>query len=163
MFTEFIQAVATIAVPLLVLVIPGIFFVKKPNTVHSLIKQSAKTILWSISILTLSTLIVTSLKLNILASLLIPFALFIYFFTTFRLHIPDRQTTYKAVSFLFLSMLVFAAFSAPFLIFHGGLPTGDSQKSILWAQNILNNKNLRSRLNTCDINGVGDAIQLGFR
>ena len=142
MLIEFIQAVTTITVPLLVLIIPGILFVKHAASINSLVRASAKTILWSISILTLASLIVTSAKLNILSTLLIPLALFLYFFTTYRLHFPDRKTIYKAASFLLLIIVIFAAFSVPFLISHDGLPTGDSQKSILWAQNILDHNSL---------------------
>lgn len=41
-----------------------------------------------------------------------------------------------------LFLLLYAVFSTPFLFYHDGLPTGDSQKAILWANQILATSNL---------------------
>src|SRR5687767_7421136 len=49
--------------------------------------------------------------------------------------ILTRKSTAAVIACL--SMLAFFSFLIPFFSFHKGLPTGDSQKSIIWAQRII--------------------------
>ena len=137
---NFLDAITTVLIPLLTLVIPGIVLVRRPRTIAELPGQAARTVLWSISLLTLLSLAVTVLRLPVyLAGLLAAIAA-AYFLIIGRK--PKLQTLWYTLAISLAFLLLFALFSAPYLLYHDGLPTGDSQKAILWAQQILQNQEL---------------------
>lgn len=134
-------ALTTILAPISILVIPGIallprWYQKKPILLWALIILVSLTSTELASLagawLGLPQIYVFALLLAITA-----IGLAAQYRTLLRI-----TTWYSIVSPLVLFMTLLLLFSLPFLFVHDGLPTGDIQKSIVWAQDILQTNTL---------------------
>lgn len=135
------SAVTTILAPLSILILPGLAWLPQWH-------QQRPLTLWS-------SIVVTSLALTTLATLLaaaigLPQIFVLASLTTIttvalvvqrrRLLAIRRWSVVLAPTVVF--MLLLLVFSLPYLFVHDGLPTGDIQKSIIWANDILATANL---------------------
>jgi len=122
-------ALATVLVPLLLFIIPGVMLVSGSRP---LLGSVAHSILWSASSWTL--LLLASALLHIPGSVtallvtLATVALILYRLPYLR-HVHQW---WKKLIPLAILLATYAAFTAPFVLYQDGLPTGDSQKAILW-------------------------------
>ncbi|MEK7499607.1 MAG: hypothetical protein AAB649_03300 [Patescibacteria group bacterium] len=137
----FLQAVLIVVVPFIPLLLPGIFFIRMRAWNNTLI-DGARMMLWSMGIL---TLLVTaglyfgiSVQISAMCVAIVgaPYALWHrkLFFT--------RRHTWHIFAILIPLLLCTALFIIPFLSIHDGLPTGDVQKTIIWANEIITTHSL---------------------
>jgi hypothetical protein len=91
---------------------------------------TARFLLWAVSGAVLLTYVAAMIHLPVWVALL-PFAAFLLL-SRRAVTASFRQTWPFAAAWLALMLL----WSIPFFVFHQGLPTGDSQKAIYWAQHI---------------------------
>jgi len=139
MISTFIAAVQTVVAPLLILIIPGLAFVPRPKNFPQALPAAARVILWSISLLTLGSLFAIIIKLPLYLVAIIALLATIL---ARRRQPFSRSALWYALTVIICFLLLYAAFSVPFLLYHDGLPTGDSQKTIIWASKILQNQEL---------------------
>ena len=137
MISTFIAAVQTVVAPLLILIIPGLAFVPRPKNFPQALPAAARVILWSISLLTLGSLFAIIIKLPLYLVAIIALLATILARRPF-----SRSARWYTLTVIICFLLLYAAFSVPFLLYHDGLPTGDSQKTIIWASKILQNQEL---------------------
>ncbi len=128
----FIEAVLTVLVPAIPVVLPGAFFIRALDW-NNLLVTGVRIMLWSMSILTL--LLTAGLYGGISVTII---ALVIFFLGAFYLirHRKDffaRHTLWHAFAIIVPMALGVMLFTIPFLVIHDGLPTGDVQKTIIWA------------------------------
>ncbi|HBE89828.1 MAG: hypothetical protein A3E37_05120 [Candidatus Andersenbacteria bacterium RIFCSPHIGHO2_12_FULL_46_9] len=123
-------------IPLAATLLPGLFMVRWTKQATTFIPQLARAILWSIAINSMFALLLSALSLPPALTFLISPLIF-FLFIPRRLGQFDQRTTMIVLTSLLLFLVAYGAFSLPFLTFHSGLPTGDSQKSIYWATSIL--------------------------
>jgi hypothetical protein len=117
--------------PLALLLLPGLGFVshqEKPLT------HLTQNILWSLSLLTVSSYLAALLGFPAWPLILLITSLSLLLFIKHRgWSIFSNRYYLPLLGLLLTSYLVF---SLPFISFHQALPTGDSQKAILWANEI---------------------------
>ena len=133
---NYLVAILTTIVPLLVLFIPGIFiarFVKPQN----IFQYGAHIILWSIGIITLTSLTSTFIGLPVATATTATILLIIALTIAYRKRAYSKTNIWTLASVLFLLTAIYTTFSVPALLLHDGLPTGDSQKAIIWAQKVM--------------------------
>jgi|GEM_PF-2082620 hypothetical protein len=134
-------AATPILVSLLVPLVPGIGLVPWPSRWSGIPSFAARVILWSVVTLIISSLILAAIGLPPVLSIIgaVLLAIFLWFK---RRKTYTRKSYFLLMTFVLIYILIFTAFSVPFLLFHDGLPTGDSQKSIYWANYIIDNQEL---------------------
>lgn len=127
-------------IPLGALILPGII-ISSPQEA-TFLQSAARHILWSVSILIIASFSFAylGLPLHLLAFILLATTVLILSSKVKKINQPF--TLLPHAIFVAVFLLVFLSFSIPYLSFHDGLPTGDSQKAILWAQQILSSGNL---------------------
>ena len=137
-----INALIACALPVFTLITPGIFIFKQPQSTNDLLKHYSRSLLFNTAFLILGTLVITFFKLPIKLFFLV--SLFIIILSLFlkRKEILSLRPLFSHASFLVIFLTLYLLFSLPFLFYHSGLPTGDSQKSIYWANTILTNSSL---------------------
>lgn len=116
--------------------LPGVFIARWGSEIPSIIRQLARAILWSVTINSFLSMVLSALALPPALSVLISLLLAVLFLPKHRRYLHRHLVQRLLVSTL-LFLLLFFIFSLPYLFFHDGLPTGDSQKSIYWAAYIL--------------------------
>ncbi|MEX2055171.1 MAG: hypothetical protein WD972_03225 [Candidatus Andersenbacteria bacterium] len=125
----------TVTAPLLLLVIPGLLSLHWRT--QGLIERVAQVLLWSVS--------TTILWLYVGTLLHIPITIlgFMLLVVSMGYLVWQRQqfTRFTVIQYSLLTavmiLLAYGALSAPYLLRQDGLPTGDIQKSIYWAQYII--------------------------
>ena len=139
----FLTAASPVVIPLLAFILPGLALITAPRRFSDLPAAAAHTILWSISLLTLTSFITSSLGLPVL--LTVPFVALIMVaglsagrWKTWR----DPRALWLTLAFVTCVLALVAAFSLPYFLFHLGLPTGDAQKAIFWAQKIIDTNSI---------------------
>ncbi len=138
---NYLQAAGIVVASLIPFFIPGIFLVRFGSR-KSLSVNAARVVAVSFSVNTLVALVAAAFGLPlwiILAADAVIAAMVMWknrrqFFTSLQL--------WQIMSFVTAFILIFAAFSIPYLTKHDGLPTGDSQKAIVWAQRMVANEGL---------------------
>lgn len=126
-------------IPLVAIFVPGLFMVSWTKQSASFIPQLVRAILWSVTINSLMSLLLVVLSLA--PALTFPTSTIIaLLFIPRRLKQVNYRTNIIVLSSLLIFILFYFAFSLPFLAFHNGLPSGDAQKSIYWANDILVNE-----------------------
>ncbi len=136
---NFFEAVAVVVVPLIPIVLPGAFFIRVHDFKNLLI-TGARIILWSMGILTLAG--TAGLYGGISVQTI---ALVLLIAGTVNVAVHKRQffsrpNLWHAMAMIIPMMLGLVIFAIPFFIIHDGLPTGDVQKTIIWAtQSLITN------------------------
>jgi hypothetical protein len=139
---SFLSSIAAVSIPLAALFLPGAAVMCTLQSKNSSLGALARSILWSITVLIVSTLAVTLLQLPVyLAAVAIGAYLGMILWQNKKL-LMDLGTLWQCLTITVIILIVFGVFSIPFLLFHEGLPTGDAQKAILWAQHIIEKKSI---------------------
>lgn len=120
--------------PLIAVFIPGIFI--GYSRALSLPVRGAYAILISLSVTTVSTLTLSVLHLNVLWHIAVLFVLIAMMYKQ-ALH-----GLIKNLPVIVISLCLVASLSVPYFLRLSGLPTGDSQKALLWAREIIVSKQL---------------------
>lgn len=136
-----LTAILPVVLPVLLLFVPGVFLVKWPNRLINVPMAAVRMVLWSVGILVVSSLLMSFFGWPLW--LYLPVVTLSGLVWMLRRGVAFTRkkiflTSLIPVSFLF----VYAAFSIPYLFIHDGLPTGDSQKAIYWAEYINDNDRL---------------------
>lgn len=139
MIVNFLQAIWVVLLPLLMLVIPGICIVRK--NLPSL-AVAARVVLWSVSLLTLGSLLVTLFHLPVWLIAAAAALSGCYGLWRHRRALADPRVWWRIISIAAPLIILYGAFSVPLLMYHEGLPTGDAQKAIYWAQQIIDRQRL---------------------
>lgn len=129
-------AILAVLTPLLALFFPGITFIRLTDF-RDLLLNGARVILWSLSIGVLGSLIITALGAPVVINWLLIAVISAWYVFRRRAKFFCMSCGWAIMAIIAPITLLFGAFSVPYLAKHGGLPTGDSQKAIFWAQNIL--------------------------
>ena len=139
---SFLAATLTVIIPPALFLIPGVGIIRRPTTLSEIPPLAAQAVLWSIALNTLIAF--TSLALG--QPVWLPAAAVAAVITIAGLLSQRRGFSLWALwacSLLLLAAtLIFAAFTVPFLLNQDGLPTGDAQKAIFWAQEIVTKQHL---------------------
>lgn len=140
-FTPFLQAVVTVCAPLAAILLPGLMVVRLKDF-HDLLYNGARVFLWSAVLLIAGSFLAATLQIPMyyvaIAVGVVSFALLVR-----RRHdIFCITCGWTIMAVIAPIVLAFAAFAAPYFLRLDGLPTGDSQKAIFWAQNILETTSL---------------------
>lgn len=134
--SEFWQAVATVFVPLAALFVPGAFAVQLADF-HDLLFNGARVMLWSISSLIVGTFLAVFLHIPMMYIAALIVLVSIGFVTARHRNIFQLSYGWTVFAIIIPIVLGYALFAVPFFLKHDGLPSGDSQKAIFWAQDIL--------------------------
>lgn len=127
------QAVLVILAPLIPIALPGIFFIRT-HAWSNLLLSGSRIILWSMGVLTLSTTLGLYYGISVqTVALLLTVAGVVYALVNSERFLT-RQSLWHVLAVAIPILIGVALFTIPFLRFHDGLPTGDVQKTILWAQ-----------------------------
>ncbi len=133
---NFFEAILVVLMPMIPVVLPGAFFILVHDFKNLLI-SGARIILWSLGILTiaLTTGLYIGIPVWIVAGtlVLISIANVLRHRTVFF----ARPTLWHAMGMIIPMTLGLALLTIPFFVIHDGLPTGDVQKTIIWAQDSL--------------------------
>jgi hypothetical protein len=130
-----LAVISTVIVPLLPFMLPGFALASPPRTLAQLPAAISRTALWSIVLLTLGSLLAISLHLPIALAAITAVAFAVI---TARWHsLRQRATLWLIFIGTIPALTLFVIFAAPYLLIHDGLPTGDSQKTIFWADKII--------------------------
>lgn len=137
----FFNAVMVVLSPLLHIIVPGLGFSRFSRN-HDVWAQAARIILWSLNFVIIGTLVAAALHLPGLLVVLFASCLTLFCFLLPKKSQKHRQDGRYILMLSASFVVIFSIFSIPYLRFHHGLPTGDSQKAILWAQSIIKNNAL---------------------
>lgn len=138
---NFLQAILIVVAPFVPLLLPGIFFVRI-HTWNNILLSGSRIILWSMGsltlLLTLGLYAGVSVQMTALFLAVIGFA----YALLYRKYFFTRHTLWHLLAITIPLLLVTLLYSIPFLRVHDGLPTGDVQKTIIWANDILRTNQL---------------------
>ncbi|MBI1833819.1 MAG: hypothetical protein HYR90_03245 [Candidatus Andersenbacteria bacterium] len=132
---EFLGAVLTVAIPLSVIIIPG--FAAIQGNGHKILLSGARMMLWSLSVLTLLTFLFSWLGISLVTSCIVAFIGAVTVFWLRRDLVMNLPAAWVLMAIVLPVVLATAAFALPYFAWHDGQPTGDSQKAIIWAQEII--------------------------
>lgn len=133
---NFLEALAVILIPLIPVVLPGAFFIRIHDFTNLLI-SGTRIIVWSMGILTIMTTI--GLAAGIPATII---ALILTIISIANLSRKYKQFFSQPALWHVMAMVIpmtvgLVIFAIPFFTIHDALPTGDVQKTILWASKAL--------------------------
>lgn len=138
---SFWQAIAIVVVPLLFLVVPGKFLVSV-KSLRNLLGSAVDIFVVSIATWTLGAMLFVALG----ASLPVVYALIalssLALIWKRKTELFSMPTLWYALAITIPILITYSAFTVPFLRIHDGLPTGDSQKAIFWAQDVIDHGTL---------------------
>jgi len=125
-----------IVIPLLVFIFPGILLPTFRTRANDHLGQAIRIAIFSLSLLILTSLLLAAFGLPPFIALILAIATSFLWLLHHRSSFSGLcQPSYLLILILFL--VTYTAFSLPWLFYHHGLPTGDSQKAIVWANNII--------------------------
>ncbi len=138
---EYFQALISIVAPLLPFFIPGIVSVSSKHQ-SNVLAWGARIIVTSLTTWILISYAVAYLNLPItLVAVIIGIITAVYAMVNHH-EIFSLPHTWYILAILLPVIIGVAVFAVPLLNTQAGLPTGDAQKAILWAQDILNTRQL---------------------
>lgn len=133
---NFFQAVLVILVPFIPVVLPGAFFIRI-HDFNNILISGVRIILWSMGILTLTLTAGLYVGIPVQAIALIVSVASVANIVKNKKLFFSRSTLWHAMAMIVPMVIGLAAFTIPFFIIHDGLPTGDVQKTIIWANDSL--------------------------
>ncbi|MEX0650086.1 MAG: hypothetical protein WD200_03730 [Candidatus Andersenbacteria bacterium] len=138
MLTElnFWQAIWVVILPLLVIAVPGKFLVSFSNP-RNIAATAVHIFVSSLSIWTLGALLLTVIHLPLSVFYGIGIVVCLGLLWWHRYQLFQLKTLWYVLAITLPLLITYAAFTIPYLRIHNGLPTGDSQKAIYWAQDVL--------------------------
>jgi len=132
----------SVVIPLTLFALPGAAIVWRHHK-QPLVISAALGGLWSTSFFLLGSLFAAWLRIPLALVWLVAFVgTLIALRPLMRAHFTKHTAHQRWLLMAASVLLLFCTFSMPFLLFHKGLPTGDSQKSIVWALSIIQNGGL---------------------
>lgn len=136
MIRLFLQSVATVVMPLLVLFLPGVVLVDWKKERH-ILAWGARVFLISLTCTTLLSygLVFLHVPVSVTWYCLATITIIGLFIRRARLF--NLPTLWYALAIILPLLIAYAAFSVPFLTTQNALPAGDSQKAIIFAQDII--------------------------
>lgn len=132
---QFIAALATVIIPLVCFFMPGIG-IATVHTKRHVLGWIVRVILWSFSLTTLITFLTAAASLPSTWAYTIIVGITAISIFVNRRRFFTMPTAWYVLAAIAAILILYTAFSIPFLLNHQGLPTGDSQKTIFWAQDI---------------------------
>lgn len=126
------DAIWVVLVPLIPIVLPGVFFVRA-HTWDNLLLSGSRIILWSMGLLTLLTTLGLLYGVPVQVVALLIAVLGLAYAILYRKSFFTRQSLWHLLAIAVPLFIAITAFTIPFLRIHDGLPTGDVQKTIIWA------------------------------
>lgn len=139
---SFLNALFIITAPLFPLFIPGLMAVRI-QAWNNLLLGGSRILIWSAVSLTILSLTCVSLGLPpvtaVVLAVLYMVAVSIREYR--RGHLPLIRW-WLLLAMIIPILISYSVLAIPFLFIHDGLPTGDSQKSIYWAQRFIDNPGL---------------------
>lgn len=133
---NFLEAILVVVVPFIPIVLPALFFVRI-HAWNNILLSGARIILWSMGTLTLLLTLGLFFHISVRYVALLLAVLGVAYALIYREQFFSRQTTWHTLAVAIPILLATAAFTVPFLFIHDGLPTGDIQKTIIWANESL--------------------------
>lgn len=130
------QAVWVVLVPFIPIVLPGAFFIRV-HTFQNILISGTRAILWSMGVLTLITTASLAAGIPVTFPLVLCTGIAIGNIVIQRKQFFSLTTFWHVMAIGIPFLLGLVAFAIPFFTMHDGLPTGDVQKTILWAQESL--------------------------
>ena len=133
--TMYFQSIITVIAPITLFFIPGIALVDA-KAEKNILSYISRVLIWSMSLTILVTLATAYLSLplpvaGIVLGTISAAGVYVHRHTFFSL-----PTGWHAFGSLVLIAVLMAVFSIPFLVQKQGLPSGDAQKAIYWAEQI---------------------------
>ncbi len=138
---SFFDAILVVIVPFIPVVIPGVFFIRT-HAWDNLLLSGSRIILWSMGILTLLTTLGLLYGVSVQTVALLLTVLGLAYAIVYRNHFFTRQSLWHLFAIAVPLLIAVAAFTVPFLRIHDGLPTGDVQKTIIWANESIRTNHL---------------------
>lgn len=138
---EYFAAIISIITPLLPFFTPGIVAVSTKQQPH-LLAWGARVVVVSFTSWVLVSYVVAYLNLPISLAVVIIGILTAVYATINHHELFSLPHTWYALAISVPLVVGLAIFAVPLLNLHGGLPTGDAQKAIFWAQDIIANRGL---------------------
>lgn len=138
---NFVQALLAVIVPLVPMILPGAFFISIRDYTSILI-AGARIILWSIGTVTLVVTGGLVFGFPVQATVLVLGMLSVANVIIHKHQFFSRISLWYTITAIVPMVILLAIFTIPFLIIHNGLPTGDVQKTIIWAQEIYSTRHL---------------------
>src|SRR3989344_1910678 len=129
---NFFEAILVVVVPLIPIVLPGAFFIRVHDFKNLLI-TGVRIILWSMGIITIALAAGLYVGIPMQAVALILLIASIAHASLYKKQFFARVTLWHAMAMIVPMTLGLAIFATPFFMIHDGLPTGDVQKTIIWA------------------------------
>ncbi len=137
----FFQSILTVLAPLLFFFLPGIALVPIKEERH-ILAWVARVMLWSISLITLVTFILAWAHIPAIHPILVLTIIFVGGVAIYRRTFFSMPTVWYVLAAIIGFTILYAAFTIPYLLQKDGLPTGDAQKTIYWADIIQQTKSL---------------------
>lgn len=132
---NFVQALLAVIVPLVPMILPGAFFISIRDYTSILI-SGARIILWSMGTVTLVVTGGLVFGFPVQVTVLVLGMLSVANVIMHKHQFFSRISLWHTMTAIVPMVILLAMFTIPFLIIHDGLPTGDVQKTIIWAQEI---------------------------
>jgi len=133
---NFLEASLVVIAPCVPLLLPGIFFMRT-HTWGVILLHVSRVILWSMGSLTILATLGLTLGISVQKTAVVLTTLGCIYALLHAKQFFKRQTAWYLLSVVLLILIPTSAFTVPFLKIHDGLPTGDVQKTIIWANEII--------------------------
>lgn len=133
---SFWQAVAVVSIPLMALLFPGIAAVRLMDF-RDLLANGARVFLWSTVALILGSFLAAAAHIPMYWVLTVLGIVSLVTIARRRKNIFCLSCGWAIMAVVTPIVLAYAAFAVPYFLRFDGLPTGDSQKAIFWAQNVM--------------------------
>ncbi len=131
-FGDALMSIFAVVIPLIV---PGIFFMKMHDWGNILLSGS-RIMLWSMGSITL--VLTAGLYMNIaIPTTFLVVSIFGIAYALYTRRLFTRQALWHLLAIAIPVLLLTTLFAIPFLFVHDGLPSGDVQKTIIWANETL--------------------------
>lgn len=138
---EYLAAIISILVPLLPFFTPGIVSVASKRQSHVL-AWGARLVVTSLASWILTSYLVAYFNLPIMLTAIMIGIITAVYATVNHREIFSLPHTWYVLAVGVPLIIGLAVFAVPLLNTHGGLPTGDAQKAIFWAQDIIKHNQL---------------------
>ncbi|MBI3255434.1 MAG: hypothetical protein HYZ63_00510 [Candidatus Andersenbacteria bacterium] len=132
---QFLAACVALLSPLLFFFLPGAG-IASVHAKRNLLAWVARVILWSVTASILATFITAALGFSSIVAVGCLTIILIGGLIINRKTFFTMPTAWYALAVLAGFLIVYTAFSVPYLLVRHGQPTGDAQKTIYWAQRI---------------------------
>ena len=128
----YLDALITVLIPILSIVVPGVFVVPLKN-MQTILLTGTRIFAWSLVISSLASFLLAFLGIPSIWLLILYVCIAVVWMFMKRAMIFRLPYAWYLLGILIPVVIGSALFMVPYLNVHDGLPTGDSQKAIYWA------------------------------